>query len=108
MVDLSPYAGAKGHTPATLRASADAADALAPARARLQRLVLAALAELPDATPLELVDHTGLAREAIQPRASELIALGLIQPTGARRRNPSGRSAAVLAITPAGRKALAS
>lgn len=108
MADITPYAGAKGRTPATLRTSADAADALAPACPGLQRLVLAALAELPDATPLELVSRTGLVREAIQPRVSELIALGLIQPTGARRRNPSGRSAAVLAITPAGRNALAS
>jgi DNA-binding MarR family transcriptional regulator len=102
MVDLSPYAGAKGRTPATLRTSADAADMIAPARARLRRAALLALGELREATPLEIVEHTGLAREAIQPRLSELIALGLVEPTGARRRNPSGRSAAALRLTGAG------
>jgi DNA-binding MarR family transcriptional regulator len=61
---------------------------------------------LTEATPLEVVARSGLTRETIQPRLSELIALRLIEPTGARRRNPSGRSAAVLRLTAAGRAAL--
>jgi len=107
MVDATPpYAGAKGRTPATLRASADSADAIAGTRAALQRIALRALAELGDGTPLEIVAHTGRTREAIQPRLSELIELGMIEPTGQRRRNPSGRTAAVLRLTVAGQRAL--
>jgi len=107
MADLSPYAGAKGQKPATRRTSADSADMIAPARARLRRAALRALGELREATPLEVVAHTGLAREAILPRLSELIALGLVEPTGARRRNPSGRSAAALRLTGPGWLAIA-
>lgn len=107
MVDLSPYASAKGRTAATRRTSADSADAIAPARARLRRAALRALGDLGEATPLEVVRHTGQTRESILPRLSELIAVGLVEPTGARRRNPSGRSAAALRLTGAGWHAIA-
>ena len=106
MDDLAPYAGAKGRTGATLRASADAADTIAGTRAALQLVALRALAELWEATPLEIVARTGESREAILPRLSELIAGGLVEPTGARRRNPSGRTAAVLRLTTIGRLAV--
>ena len=108
MSDLLPYAGAKGRTATTLRTSADAADAIVPSRAALQRMAVRALARLGEATPLEVVAACGRPREAIQPRLSELIQLGLAEPTGARRRNPSGRTAAVLRLTSAGRLSLGS
>jgi hypothetical protein len=107
MVDQLPYAAAKGRTAATARASADSADTIAPDRARLQRAALRALGDLREATPLEVAARTGLTREAIAPRLSEAIALGLVEPTGARRRNPSGRSAAALRLTGAGWLAIA-
>lgn len=106
MVD-APYAGAKGRTAATLRASADAADSMASMRDALQREALRALAELGEASPLEVVARTGRTRETMQPRISELITARLVEPTGARRRNPSGRTAAVLRLTDAGRRELA-
>lgn len=107
MADLLPYACAKGRTATTLRTSADSADAIAPVRARLSRAALRALGELGEAAPLEIVERAGETRESILPRISELIALGLIESTGARRRNPSGRSAAALRLTHSGRLALA-
>jgi len=100
------HAGASGRTPATLRTSADAADAIGATRAALQRVVLRALAELGEATVLEAVARTGRSRESTQPRFSELIEDGLVEPTGQRRRNPSGRTAAVLRLTVAGQRAL--
>jgi hypothetical protein len=99
--------GHKGRTSDTMRASADSASAIIPSRATLQRVTLRALADLHTGTPLQIVARTGLPREAIQPRISELIELRLVEPTGERRRNPSGRTAAVLRVTPAGWVALA-
>ena len=77
MADLCPYAAAKGRTPETLRASADAADALTPAT----RLALVILADkAPDQSPLAWPSQPTLARligigptyvgRAIQPLAS--------------------------------------
>ena len=100
------HAGAKGLTPATLRTSADAAKHITPTRAHLQGLALRALARLGTATPLEIVAATGKTREAIQPRLSELLRAGLIEPTGQRRKNPSGRTANVLRLSAAGVAAL--
>jgi DNA-binding MarR family transcriptional regulator len=65
-----------------------------------------ALARLGEATPLEVVAVSGVARESLQPRFSELRVMGLVEPTGARRRNPSGKSASVLRLTDKGRAAL--
>lgn len=73
---------------------------------RLRRASMLALAQLGEATPLEIVDRAGLAREALQPRISELKSQGFISGTGARRPNPSGKSAAVLRLTEKGRAAL--
>mgnify|MGYP003504589139 CR=1 FL=1 len=41
-----------------------------------------ALDRLGEATPLEAVAIAGVPREALQPRFSELRAMGLIEPTG--------------------------
>jgi DNA-binding MarR family transcriptional regulator len=86
--------------------SQDAADAIAPSVPNLQRLAMRALARLGEATPIETTAATGLTREAIQPRLSELRRLGMVEPTGDRRQNPSGKWAAVLRLTDKGRAAL--
>ena len=84
-----------------------AAEAIAPSVPRLRLLALRGLARRGAATPLEVVEATGIAREALQPRFSELRAAGLVEPTGERRRNPSGKWAAVLRLTAEGWRALA-
>ena len=94
--------GAKG----TDGTSEDAAEAIAPAVSHLRRIALEAVAKLGSATALEVSAFAWVTREAIQPRLSELRAMGLIEPTGARRRNPSGKSASVLRLTDKGRTAL--
>ena len=93
--------GAKGQD----GTSQDAAEAIKPLEPRLRRVALQALATLGDATVLEAVSYVGLSRESLQPRFSELRAMGLVEPTGARRRNPSGKAAAVLRLTDKGRAA---
>ncbi|MDR3449308.1 MAG: hypothetical protein P4M15_06120 [Alphaproteobacteria bacterium] len=107
MADLYPETpGAKGLTGATFDASADAAEAMAHCVNHLRMIALRALYALHEATVLECVAVTDYPRESLQPRFSELIRLGLIKPTGARRRNPSGKSAAVLCLTTKGRDAV--
>lgn len=83
-----------------------AAEEIAPLVSRLRRIALEALQELSEATPLEVVAAAGLSRESIQPRLSEGRRLGLVEPTGERRRNPSGKGAAVLRLTTKGREVL--
>ncbi|MBC2651360.1 helix-turn-helix domain-containing protein [Novosphingobium aerophilum] len=72
----------------------------------LRRVAMRALDRLGEATVLEAVDFAKVSRESLQPRFSELRAMGLVEPTGARRRNPSGKRAAVLRLTEKGRAAL--
>lgn len=86
--------------------SQDAANAIAPTVTHLRRLALLVLAGLGEATVLEAVAAAGVARESLQPRFSELRSMGLVESTGARRRNPSGRYAAVLRLTEDGRAML--
>lgn len=86
--------------------SQDAAGAIAPAVSRLRHLAIQTLAQLGEATPLEAVAAAGVTRESLQRRFSELRTLGLVEPTGARRPNPSGKNAAVLRLTHKGRAAL--
>ena len=86
--------------------SQDAAEAIKPSVSRLRRMTLHWLGRLGEATTLEAVAAIGLPRESIQPRLSELRAMGLVEPTGARRPNPSGKKAAVLRLTDKGRAAL--
>lgn len=83
-----------------------AAEAIAPCVTYLRRLALRSLGRLGEATVLEAVAVAEVTRESLQPRFSELRALGLVEPTGARRRNPSGKAAAVLRLTEKGRAAL--
>ncbi len=94
--------GAKGQD----GTSQDAAEAIAPTVSRLRRIAIRSIGRLGEATPLEAVAISGVTRESLQPRFSELRAMGLIEPTGARRRNPSGKSASVLRLTEKGRAAL--
>lgn len=86
--------------------SQDAAEAIAPCVSYLRRVAMRSLDRLGEATVLETVAVAEVARESLQPRFSELRAMGLVEPTGARRRNPSGKYAAVLRLTEQGRAAL--
>ena len=101
----SPYPhapGAKGPD----GTSQAAAEAIRPSVSHLRRLALRALGTLGTATVLEAVPVAGVPHESLQPRFSELRAMGLVEATGERRRNPSGKSAAVLRLTDEGRAAL--
>lgn len=103
MTDLYPNnPGAKGPD----GTSQEAAASIAPSVRHLRRVALQALDRLGEATPLEAVALVGIPREAIQPRFSELRAMGFVEPSGLRRRNPSGKYAAVLRLTDKGRAAL--
>lgn len=86
--------------------SQDAAQAIAPCVSYLRRVAMRALDTLGEATVLEAVALAKVARESLQPRFSELRAMGFVEPTGARRRNASGKAAAVLRLTEKGRAAL--
>ena len=86
--------------------SQDAAEAMMPSASFLRHVAMHALDKLGEATVLEAVAFTEVARESLQPRFSELRAMGLVEPPGARRRNPSGKGAAVLRLTDKGRAAL--
>ena len=86
--------------------SQDAAKAMAPTVSHLRRVAMRVIAGLGEATALEAIAVAGVTRESLQPRFSELRAMGLIEATGARRRNPSGTSASVLRLTAKGRAAL--
>ena len=103
MDDTYPHQpGAMGLTPDTLATSTDAADAMGQCASHLRMVALRALAPLDQATVLECVAITDYPRESLQPRYSELIRFGMAEPTGQRRRNPSGKSAAGLRLTDKG------
>jgi len=103
MADRYPnHPGAKGKG-VTRETSEAAADAIAPSVCYLQGVVLRRLEELRAATVLETVATTVFPRESLQPRFSELRRMGMVEPTGQRRRNPSGKPAAVLRPTEKGR-----
>lgn len=94
--------GAKGPDGTSQKAAA----AIQPDVTRLRRLALRTLGQLGAATVLEAVPVAEVTRESLQPRFSELRAMGLVEATGERRRNPSGKSAAVLRLTDEGSAAL--
>lgn len=96
------YPGAKGPD----GTSQAAAEAIKPCVSHLRRVALRLLGKLSEATVLEVVAVAEVERESLQPRFSELRAMGMVEPTGARRRNPSGKGAAVLRLTDKGRAAL--
>ncbi len=86
--------------------SQEAANSIKPCVSYLRGVAMRSLDRLGEATVLEAVAFTKVTRESLQPRFSELRAMGLVEPTGARRRNPSGKGAAVLRLTAKGRAAL--
>lgn len=55
---------------------------------------------------LRRVRSLGKLGEVLEAVAFAEVAMGLVEPTGARRRNPSGKAAAVLRLTEKGRAAL--
>lgn len=109
MANVYPHTpGAQGLTCATLATSEAAANAIAKHRLGLHLIALKTLAEFGQLAPFEAVKLSGVKASALQPRFSELIAEGLIEPTGQRRRNPeTGKSAAVLRLTELARERLA-
>jgi hypothetical protein len=92
---IYPYeAGFKGDA----ETGRDAAEAMGPQRGRLQALVIALLQKHGErgSTPEEASIDTGESRVSLQPRFSELKALGRIVDSGQRRVNPSSRKRAVV------------
>ena len=94
-VPASEYPKSPGHR--GVETSIAAANDIAPGLGRLQKLTLATVSEASGygCTANELADLTGLPREAIQPRTSELRRMGKIVDSGRRRHNPNGKSAIV-------------
>jgi len=88
--------------------SQDAAAKMERCASHLRRLAMRCLAELGEATVLEAVAVAQVTRESLQPRFSELRAMGMVEPTGQRRRNPSGKGAAVLRLTAKGMEIISS
>jgi len=88
--------------------SQDAAAEMERCASHLRRLAMRSLAELGEATVLEAVAVAQVTRESLQPRFSELRAMGMVEPTGQRRRNPSGKGAAVLRLTAKGMEIISS
>lgn len=84
----------------------EAHEAMAPSIPRLQHVAMRTLDRLGTATAVEVVEASGIASDAIRLRVSELLGLGLAETNGQRRRNPSGKTAAVVQLTDAGRAAL--
>lgn len=78
--------GAKGCGP-TLQASQEAADAIAGKAGSVRRQCLELIRGLRDATSDEIAARLGRPEVFIRPRISELGKLGLIEPTGTRRKN---------------------
>ena len=91
----SDYPDEPGHR--GVGTSIEAAHAIAPLTARLQRLALAAIWNAGDRglTAEELAARLNVTRAAAQPRTSELRLRGAIIDSGKRRINASGRRAIV-------------
>jgi predicted ArsR family transcriptional regulator len=70
--------------------SRDAAKTARRSSKGLQRAILGLLEADGPKTPDETADYLRKTVLAIRPRFSELLALGLIEPTGTRRSNSSG------------------
>lgn len=89
------YPNAPGHR--SVDTSIDAAEHIAPAVPILSAKVLTAVINAGERgiTVVEMANAHNLDRMGIQPRFSELRALGKIVDSGMRRKNPSGVSAIV-------------
>jgi hypothetical protein len=102
MTDLPAYPHAPGDRGTDT--SAEAAAAIAADCGRLQRLVFTAVFAAGEAglTTNEIAARLEIGRDSIQPRTSELKALGRIRDSGRRRANANGKSAIVwIAVQPA-------
>ena len=108
MADLYPHEpAAMGLTPDTLATSTDAAKAIASKRKRLLLIAMRTLLKIGAATRFEAIAASGMTVAALQPRFSEMIALGLAEPTGTRRPNPeTGKGCAEMRLTDKGRAQL--
>lgn len=74
-----------------------AAEAMAGSAAILRAQVLAVLRRWPEGlTADEVAAVMGRDRLAVRPRVTELKRLGQVRDTGQRRRNHSGKSAAIM------------
>lgn len=93
------YPDAPGHR--GISTSIEAADAMAPKMARLQRMTFETIAGrgAHGCTADEVSDLLGVDHRSTQPRATELKLKGLIVDSGMRRVNSTGRSAIVW-VTP--------
>lgn len=79
-----------------------AASHIAPAAASLRDQVLGVFERSNGLTPDEAAGKLGLTSFTVRPRCTELLRLGQLRDSGERRKNRSGRSAAVLvAVYPA-------
>ena len=92
---MTGYPDAPGHR--GVDTSIEAANAIAPKLGRLQRLAEATIREAGDGglTADELAARLALQRWSIQPRTTELSRKGVIQDSGRRRRNITGKAAIV-------------
>lgn len=95
---MTGYPDAPGHR--GIDTSIDAADALAPALGRLQRLAETTIraAGSYGLTADELAARLGMDRWTIQPRTTELKRKGIIRDSGKRRRNVTGKAAIVWVV----------
>jgi hypothetical protein len=93
------YPGSRG-----VPTSDEAAEAIAPRIGRLQSLVFAAITKAGDGglTADEVADTLQMDRWSVQPRTTELRLRDLIEDSGQRRRNRTGKRAIVWTAT--GRK----
>lgn len=89
------YPDAPGHR--SVDTSIAAADAIAPALGRLQRMAFKAISDAgPQGhTAEELAAVLKLDRFTVQPRTSELRRKGMIHDSGQRRQNATGKRAIV-------------
>jgi DNA-binding MarR family transcriptional regulator len=96
---MSTYPDAPGHR--NVDTSIAAAEALTPKLGRLQRMALEAIGEAGThgLTADELAARLQCDRWTIQPRTSELRRKGLIEDSGQRRPNSTGKLAIVWAVT---------
>lgn len=83
--------GFKTDTPETSRIAAASEHAHAQL---IREQVLHVLTVFPDITPDEAAQFLKLDKLAVRPRFSELAARGIIEDSGARRKNDSGKNAA--------------
>jgi|JI7StandDraft_1071085.scaffolds.fasta_scaffold94168_5 hypothetical protein len=86
--------------------SAAAAHEVSKSVKTLRIIALRTLSLMGKATALEAVIKSGLDPCQLRPRFSELKNNGLLETTGVRRKNPTGKMACELKLTDAGRKAL--